>query len=148
VSRKGVRVSLDEPPSYKLYAPWNAGFAVFLGNALAGSIVLAINYWRLGRRESAVQSIIIGLGISVLTLAIPLSLPKFRDIAPVLLFLQGVASLFLAQELQGEAFANHLENGGTKVSLWWVLAMTLLSFLVLFVVVVICWGIRCLVMKS
>src|SRR5437016_9395231 len=63
-----------ERPAYKLHSPGNAFLATFLGGPLAASVILAINYFRVGRAAAAWQAILLGLLTTVLLLTISLKL--------------------------------------------------------------------------
>lgn len=58
-------VQMDEQgrlvPAYALYNATGVAWATFLGSLLGGSVVMAINYGRLGRQDARRQALIGGV---------------------------------------------------------------------------------------
>jgi hypothetical protein len=106
-----------ERPGYKLHSPGDAALATFLGSPLAGCIVLAINYFKLGRSLAGWQAILLGLLASIALVTLGVKMPAHSPG-----FLVAVVSLIatygLAKALQGSIYENHLSEGGEKASGW------------------------------
>jgi hypothetical protein len=138
----------EKPPSYTLYSPLSAALAAFAGTALAGALVIAFNYRRLGQTEMAWRSFIIGLATSmlILTLAMAERVPKFFTGLPMGI-LQAIALGWLANKLQGRDFSQHVEAGGCRGSFWGVAGIVLLSIVAIIVTGLICFEIRDLAFK-
>lgn len=104
-------------PSYTLYSARDVGWATFFGSVLAGAVVLAINYYRLGNAVATLVSLLLGMAGLVLSVAIGFLLPEEIPNLPVTLLF--VAVMWgVAQSLQGELVAEHLRRGGQKASTW------------------------------
>ncbi|MGE0608965.1 MAG: hypothetical protein AB7O62_17855, partial [Pirellulales bacterium] len=58
-----------------LYAPPSVLLATFLGSLLGGAILMAINFQRLGRSTAGWVTLILGLGATVLLLAVVMMIP-------------------------------------------------------------------------
>jgi hypothetical protein len=138
-----------EQPSPKLFAPWIAAAAAFMGMVLGGAIVVAINYRRLGKIEAACQCLIIGLAISILELTWTMSgfFPKQLAGFPMGLLQAGTVYV-VAEKLQGKTFKEHVQNGGKTSSCWWVAAIGFLSFIILMVTAVVSWEVKELIVNS
>jgi len=121
------------PRTAALYTPGNVMLATFLGTPLGGSIVLALNESRLGRKDAAVFSIIGGLLGTTALLALSFVLP---DNLPVGHFI-GLGSLIalgsIARRRQGQLVSRHLAGGGKKGSGWAAAGIGLLSLVAVLV---------------
>jgi hypothetical protein len=119
-------------PAVALYTPNQVALAAFLGTALGGSVVLAMNERRLGRRQAAVVSILLGLLATALTVGLAFVLPKNFPGAPMglvpLLVLRGIA-----QKRQRAFVDAHIAAGGKRASTWAAAGIGLLSVVVVLV---------------
>jgi hypothetical protein len=103
--------------SYRLYSPVHVGWATFLGSPIAGCILMAINYWRLGELKSGRLAIVCGFVVSCCLFAVGFLLPeRFPNSVLPLAFTWGMYGI--AKSLQGDSFERHLEGGGQKASAW------------------------------
>jgi hypothetical protein len=122
-------------PSYTLYDARAVALATFFGTPIAGGILLALNYRRLGwpaRAVNAVVLTVIGTGLVILIgWKIPQGLSTF--IALGLMF----AMKGLAKSLQGHAITEHVESGGALGSMWRAFWLGLVVLVVLFGTVVL-----------
>jgi hypothetical protein len=122
-------VNAGKLPSFKLYTPGHVAWATFLGAPLAGSMLLAMNYRRLGEPTSAAIALVGGFlattGLVVIGFCLPDNFPNM--IIPIASLL-GMA--YLTRWLQGDSLANHLANGGDKASGWGATGVGLLSLVV------------------
>jgi len=109
----------DGTASGALYSARSVVLATFLGSLLAGGVLLAVNYRRLGRPGAALRAIIGALFGEAALLALALALPADLHI-PNIAFT--VAQMFLmsylAKLLQGEALRTHVASGGPVASGW------------------------------
>jgi hypothetical protein len=115
-------------PGYKLFPPDTIGLVAFFAGPVGAFTLLALNYWRMGKRGAARITIAVGLVTMALVVAICFALP---DSSPS--FLIGVP-LFLglwlaARKLQGSAFDTHLRNGGERASGWAALGFALVGLM-------------------
>jgi hypothetical protein len=88
-----------------------------LGTPAAGGIVLAINYWKWGRKGLAVAAVTVALLATAvlgwLAWIAPMWVPAVAFLAP-----QVLAGYFLARWLQGKRFDAHIAGGGKQASNW------------------------------
>jgi hypothetical protein len=97
-------------PGPALHHPGHATLATFLGSPLAGSIILALNYHRLGRAGAAWLSLLFGLLSTVGLMTLGFLLPEGVTLLPALVFL--VAMHVLARALQQKPYEEHVDRGG------------------------------------
>jgi tetratricopeptide (TPR) repeat protein len=112
------------PPAYELHSPGDVAWATFWGGPLAGALVLAINYVRLGRRRAAAWAAVGGLLATGTLVAVRTALPITACVPGLVALL---AMWQTARALQGNAYERHLELGGRKASGWWAFGLGLLS---------------------
>jgi hypothetical protein len=115
-------------PLYKLFSPICIGVVALLAGPLAAFLLLALNYWRLGRRAAACISIGVGLLTYAALVAVAVSMPLVWKSYPFLISLP----LFLvvwgaAHVLQWDAFEKHQERGGKAASGWAAAGIALLA---------------------
>jgi hypothetical protein len=103
-----------ESSAVKLHSPGAVTFSAFLGTPVAGAILLAQNYHRLGNARAARECVILGLTTTLMYVGLSLLNLSLAVLQIAILF--GMYNL--AQELQGETFRKHIESGGRKCSLW------------------------------
>jgi hypothetical protein len=104
-------------PTVALYQPNQIGLATFVGTALGGGILLAINEARLGRKSAAWKAVLLSalataalLGIAFL---LPENFPAFPlAIAPLLVMRA------IAVKRQQDLVNAHLAAGGKSASSW------------------------------
>lgn len=103
-------------PNYSLFDPSAVGAATFLGSPLGGSIVMALNYRRLGKGGSAAAVLAVGAVLTGLTLLLAFSVSSNAvNALPIASF---VAMLYAAKGLQGSAVEQHQRLGGPLASRW------------------------------
>src|SRR5262249_40347632 len=121
-------------PGYRLFSPGAIGLVAFLAGPVGAFLMLALNYWRLGRRGAAgvppATCLLPLLGGPAVSVAVPNS-PGF--------FCLGVP-LFLALWcgawwLQGRAYEAHRQQGGRPASGLAAVGMAVLGLVLYFVVV-------------
>ena len=104
-------------PAYKLFSPGSIGLVAFLAGPVGAFLLLAVNYWRMGKRGAAWTTVaccvltMVALMMSVI--ALPESIPALLIGLPLFLVLWGAA-----KGLQGSAYDAHLRNGGEPASGW------------------------------
>lgn len=108
-------------PEYRLYDSGAVGLAAFVCCPLAGAILIAINYVRLGKTGKGVLAVTAGLIATAASILIKLnwntppgSLARLENDAFEILFLTGLwfCTWQAAKEEQGEAIAEHIAHGG------------------------------------
>lgn len=104
-------------PTYKLFSPTHVGVATFLGSPLAGAIIMAVNYARLGRAQAARTAVVLGAIGTGLLVAVGFALPD--EVPSSGLGIAGLAVMSLvARKMQSAAFEEHIRRGGKKASGW------------------------------
>jgi hypothetical protein len=121
---------------YSLYSPMAVGLATFLGAPVAGSVIMALNYRRLGKPASARSAVIYGVIATAALIALGFVLPPQMPTSAI-----AVASIIamaqVAKTLQGEALDLHKSAGGRIASIWKAAGVGLASLIVLSVVIVV-----------
>ena len=118
-----------------LYSPQAVGLATFLGSPIAGGIIMAMNYRRLGRLASGRIAIVGGLIATAALVGLGFALPEHSPafltaILPFLVMFQ------VAKQLQGEAVERHRRSGGKIASMWKASAIGLGCLLALMAIVI------------
>ncbi len=123
----------------KLFSLIGIGIATFFGTTIAGGLLLAHNYRRLGNRSAANWSLLLGFGWVVVLWAVCLIMPGLL----VLLILSGLitplviglwllqlsAVIGVARVKQGASIQVHRDSGGRMASNWLALGIGLLAYL-------------------
>lgn len=110
----------------KLFSAFSVGLATFLGSMFAGSILMGINYRRLGRPGEAIAIILGGLLATAAFLScVVFFLPEW---IPGLIYLgvQVLVAWSVFQQLQGRVVSAHRRAGGAMASVWWGALLALL----------------------
>src|SRR5260370_30744999 len=103
---------LASAPDYELYAYRAVGLASFLGMPLGGSILLALNYRRLGDTGMAATVLAGGLIVSLLIAWLVFALPGRGG--PALPIPGVVGTMYPAKGMQGEDSQQHMWSGGGR----------------------------------
>jgi hypothetical protein len=105
-----------QTPSYKLYDSGAVAIASFLGGPVPGTILMAMNYRRMGRPN---QALLAGLaGVSTLLAAVLVGNLLPNSVATALGVGLATATWKAAQALQGPDVDRHVNEGGTLGSRW------------------------------
>lgn len=121
-------------PSYTLYDPSAVGLATFLGSPVAGGVVMAINYRRMGEAGNAVLAVVGGVFLTGLGALIGTLLPSYGSL-PVAIGLY-YAMKGIAQSVQGPAVEKHVVQDGVPSGSMWSAAGIGLAFLAVFVAII------------
>ncbi len=116
------------PPAYRLYDVRAVAMAAFLGSPLAGTVLMASNYRKLGQGGNGFLALLLGAAASVAEMYIGLTSTKNPLIATLVLF---AITWFAANQLQGDAIKTHVAWGGQLYSMWRAVWVSLLTVLVL-----------------
>lgn len=102
-------------PAYRIHSVSGVVWATICGALIAGSVVLAINYWRWGQKGSAVAAVAGGFIASAvvfwLAVVVPVGVPAVAFLVP-----QVVLGYLAARWLQGRRIDAHRAAGGDRVS--------------------------------
>ena len=115
------------PPAYRLYDVGAVALAA-LGAPLAGTILIASNYRKLGQGGNAFLALLLGAAASAVEIYLALTSAKNPGIAALVLF---AVTWFAANELQGSAIKTHVAWGGQLYSKWRGVGVGILTSLVL-----------------
>ena len=115
------------PPAYSLYDVGAVALAA-LGAPLAGTILIASNYRKLGQGGNAFLALLLGAAASAVEIYLALTSAKNPGIAALVLF---AVTWFAANELQGSAIKTHVAWGGQLYSKWRGVGVGILTSLVL-----------------
>lgn len=119
-----------QTPRYRLFDTLSVGIATFLGSPIAGTILMAINYHRLGRGEDAFLSCLAGLAVTALAVAVGVMLPDGIAAAVGAGVLGGTAGA--AAALQAPLVKEHRARGGRTGSRLGAAGLGLLLPLIVF----------------
>jgi hypothetical protein len=117
-------------PASDLYDSRAVALATFLGTPVAGGILMALNYRRLGWPGTAVKTMFAAIVGTALLILVGWNIPQGLDsiIAIGVMF----AMKAIARSLQGSTIAEHVEGGGKLASMWGACWVGLTSLAVLF----------------
>lgn len=100
-----------------VYPPKAVVWATVLGSTAAGGFMLALNYWRLGRKGPGWLALALGIATLALVIALatvlPDNIPNAAYLAPQIL-----GMYYIAKHLQEPLLDAHLAVGGPKGSAW------------------------------
>lgn len=108
----------------RLYSPQQIAAATFVASAAAGGILLADNFYRLGRTGAAVLSGLGGIVVTALVVVMALNLPGEIPGMPFVIA-QALGMFGVAKLTQGAAFAEHMARGGEMAKGWRPVVITL-----------------------
>jgi hypothetical protein len=116
------------PPAYRLYDVAAVAVAAFFGGPLAGTVLMASNYRKLGQGNNGVLALIVGAAASVGLVYMALKTTANPAIASVVLM---VVTALAAKQLQGEAIKTHIAWGGQLYSKLRAVGIAIVTSLVL-----------------
>ncbi len=116
------------PPAYRLDDFWSVALAALLGSPLAGAVLIASNYRKLGQAGNGFVALVLGAAASVGEIYIGLTSTKSPAIATAVLF---AVTWFAAWEQQGSAIKTHVAWGGQLYSYWRAFGVATLTTVVL-----------------
>lgn len=116
-----------------LYPPGHVALAAFVGTSIAGFLLLALNYRRLGYSAAASIALIIGLIASLLLIVFKLTLLAHVSNFSITL-VHTLLMYFTARVLQGRQYSRGIDDGAIEGSGWIALGIGFLSLAALFVI--------------
>jgi hypothetical protein len=119
-------------PAYSLYSVRSVTLGAALGSLLAGGIVMAINYKRLGQGAAAIHAILWSAVATAAIIAVGIMAPDEAHI-PNAAFLvpQIIGMYYVAKSLQGPTVEAHRREGGSLASSWGAAGIGILTLFVL-----------------
>jgi hypothetical protein len=112
----GAATSTAPAPSYRLFDATSVFIASLLGSPVAGVSLMAINYRRMGKGQTAILTLLIGVVATVLASVLGYFVPSSGSIAIGIGIALGTRSA--AQYLQGADVNQHEVRGGALSSRW------------------------------
>jgi len=116
------------PPAYRLDDFWSVALAALLGSPLAGAVLIASNYRKLGQAGNGFLALLLGAAASVGLMYMGLKMTVNPTVATIVLV---VCIGLAAKELQGNAISTHVAWGGQLYSKWRAVWVALVTSLVL-----------------
>lgn len=116
------------PPAYRLYDSSSIGLAAFLGSPLAGTVLIASNYRKLGQGSNAMLALVVGAAASGVLIFLGLKSTASPTIASIVLF---VCTWMAAKQLQDQTIKTHVAWGGQLYSKWRAVGIAVATTLVL-----------------
>ena len=116
------------PPAYRLYDVGAVFLAAFLGSPLAGTVLIASNYRKLGQGGNGILALILGAAASAGLVLMGLRTTAGPGVASIVLF---VCTGLAARELQGNAIKTHVAWGGQLFSKWRAVGVAIVTVVVL-----------------
>ena len=120
-------------PSYSLFDSGAVALATLFGTPVGGASLMALNYRRLGKTGLAITTLLAGLTVTSIVIALSWNLPRsvVSPIAVVLL----IAIRQIAKVAQGDAVNEHAKKGGRLGSKGLAFGSGLMYFAVIFAMV-------------
>ena len=129
----------------RLYTIEGVGIATFFGSFLAGGLLIAANYRKLGDKQAASNAIIISLMgnlvyffiiFLILAATHPSSIPNVVFWVPQIIIMRKILT-----NLQGTIIASHIESGGDVESNWKAAGISILIFFVWWTIFKVVFGV-------
>ncbi len=116
------------PPAYRLYDSNAVAVAAFFGGPLAGTVLMASNYRKLGQGNEGVLALVLGAAASVGVIYMAVKTTASPAVAEIVLF---VCTWLAARQLQDDAIKTHVAWGGQLYSKGRAFGVAILTTLVL-----------------
>jgi len=136
---KELDQSNTKKPEHKLYQISGVVIATLFGGVLAGGILMAVNYKRMGKPQCVIPTIAISIVTLLCAIFLSYILPE-RFPSLLLSIPQLIAISYLMKNLQEASINHHTHNGGLMESNWLAFGISLVvMLLVLAVSVAVLW---------
>ena len=120
-------------PEYRLFSSRSVVIATFFGTPAAGALLMALNYWRLGRGGRAWMVLLSGLAVSALAVMAGMWMPRAAAAGLGIGLL--IATRIVAMGLQAKPVEQHVAVGGRLASNWMAVAIGLGFLAAIFAVI-------------
>jgi len=117
-------------PPYTLFDSTSVAIATLLGSPVAGTALMALNYQRLGKKNSAIAALAIGIAATGIAIAFGDRVPTYATTGVAVGLL--VTTMNLAKSLQGPTVQQHVLRGGPLGSRWAAAGLGVILLLVIF----------------
>jgi hypothetical protein len=112
-----------EPPQVQLYSVAAITLAGFLGAFLSATVLVAMNYLRLGKTAAGIAMIVCGIIASVGNFTLAMALPEESPSWPFYVAHTSL-SFALAAFTQPALLRDHQARGGKLANLWWAVGIS------------------------
>jgi hypothetical protein len=106
----GYPVAATPAPNYTLYDSRSVALATFLGSPVAGGVLMAMNYKRLGQAGKGAVTAFLCLLLTGLVILVSWNIPKGVSLPIALALMFGMQ--WAARAFQGKAVESHVAQGG------------------------------------
>jgi hypothetical protein len=120
-------------PAYRLFSVQAVTIAALFGGPVAGSILMAVNYSRLGKKGQAALTFIVGFVVTAIAIFIGYAIPA-NGTYPIALGLL-ILTRFAATSMQGKAIERHVSLGGRLGSKWLAFGLGVAILCVIFLAI-------------
>ena len=127
-----VSVALPTP-AYRLFSVQAVAIAALFGGPLGGSILMAMNYSRLGKKGLAALTFLVGFVVTAVAIFIGYAIPA-NGTYPIALGLL-ILTRFAATRMQGKAIERHVSMGGRLGSKWLAFGLGVAILCVIFLAI-------------
>ena len=135
---ESLQGTAQETPN--LYSPGQVAWASFLASPIAGSVLMALNYSRVGNGKASKITLLVGGLATVLVFVVALFVPdNFPNMLLPAIYVLGM--FFTSTRLQGEAFKRDLPRGHRGASTWAATGIAILCMVVLFLMFAVFLGV-------
>ncbi len=126
-------------PKIRLFSQRQVVIATFLGSPFAGTLLMALNYYRTGQIAKFWRCAIVGTSATILLMIISSFLPN------KLVFITAIAPIFAVQywyiQSQNSLFKQHISSGGRRSSWWTAIGIGLLLLFLIIGMIILSSGV-------
>lgn len=122
---------MPPPPAGAFYDTGSVGIATFLGSPIAGTVLMAINYRRMGKPSAGVVAVLLGILATALALGSGFVIKGNSGSSAIAIGML-IATIAAARQLQGPTIDAHRAAGGKIASRWLGAGIGLLIGIVVF----------------
>lgn len=118
---------------FQLYKVSGVGLATFLGTPIAGGILMAKNFQRLGNRAAAKKTLLLSILATITVFILAYFIPETLEISGIALTMpQLLIMIMLTKQLQESDIKQHEEFGGAMASNWKAFGVAIVVVLIIF----------------
>jgi len=129
------------PPAFRFFSPGQVTLAAAIGGFIAGALLMALNYWRLGRPAAVgktVLGVLAGIVCAAAVGAAGAALPDTKVVSIGFIVVSVTAMNVLSTRFQGQACREHLERGGRRAAGSAVIGISIVCLCVVLAIVALC----------
>jgi hypothetical protein len=122
-------------PKIRLFSQRQVVIATFLGSPFAGTLLMALNYYRTGQIAKFWRCAIVGTSATIMLMIISSFLPD------KLVFITAIAPIFIMQYWY-ILFKQHISSGGRRSSWWTAIGIGLLLLFLIIGMIILSLGVQ------